>query len=67
MQEHFYAAFTEQVGYIVFLFFFCLKHRQELLDVALCNDKVNEGTQIILCEKRYKKYYLLTNLTLMIE
>ena len=43
MQEHFYAAFTEQVGYIVFLFFFCLKRRQELLDVVLCNDKVNEG------------------------
>lgn len=46
MQEHFYVAFTEQVGYIVFcfLFFFYLKRRQELLDVALCNDKVNEGT-----------------------
>ena len=43
MQEHFYAAFTEQVGYIVLVFFFCLKRRQELLNVALCNDKVNEG------------------------
>lgn len=70
MQEHFLRSIYRTGGiyrFFVFLFFFYFKRRQELLDVVLCNDKVNEGKRNVLCEKRYKKYYLLTNLTLMIE
>ena len=48
MQEHFLRSIYRTGGIYRFLFFFYLKRRQELLDVTLCNDKVNEGTQIIL-------------------
>ena len=54
MQEHFLRSIYRTGGKVAwdrckekifcFLFFFYLKRRQELLDVALCNDKVNEGT-----------------------
>ena len=45
MQEHFLRSIYRTGGiYRFFVFCFSLKRRQELLDVALCNDKVNEGT-----------------------
>ena len=43
MQEHFLRSIYRTGGIYRFLFFY-LKRRQELLDMALCNDKVNEGT-----------------------
>ena len=46
MQEHFLRSIYRTGGiyrFFCFLFFFYFKRRQELLDVALCNDKANEG------------------------
>lgn len=54
MQEHFLRSIYRTGGIYRFLFFFYLKRRQELLDVALCNDKVNEGKKMYYAKKDIK-------------